>query len=93
MKQKWIHILLIAAAVGLGICSWFLLPEVVTVQVGLDGQSTNTLPKLLAVAIPVGLSVAGSVMNLTAKEEKNKNGYILAAAGIGLMILSLLFNR
>ena len=93
MKKKIISVLLIAAAIGLGIISWLLLPDVVAVQVGMDGSVTNTLPKVLAVAIPSGASVVGSVMNLTDKEEKNKKGYILSAAGIVIMVVSLLVNR
>lgn len=93
MKKNWISILLLVAAVGLGILSWFLLPDVVAVQVGIDGQVTNTMPKALAVAVPFGLSVVGSGMNLTGKEENKKKGYILSVVGIAVMVLSLLFNR
>ena len=93
MKKKWISILFVAVAIGLGVISWLLLPDVVAVQVGIDGKITNTLPKVLAVAIPFGVSVVGSVMNLTGKEETNKKGYILSVAGIAIMVLSLLVNR
>ena len=93
MKKKWISILFVAVAIGLGVISWLLLPDVVAVQVGIDGKISNTLPKVLAVAIPFGVSVVGSVMNLTCKEETNKKGYILSVAGIAIMVLSLLVNR
>ena len=93
MKKKWISILFVAVAIGLGVISWLLLPDVVAVQVGIDGKISNTLPKVLAVAIPFGVSVVGSVMNLTGKEEKSKKGYILSVIGIAVMVLSLLFNR
>ena len=93
MKKNLISILLAAAAIGLGVISWLLLPDVVAVQVGIDGKITNTLPKVLAVAIPFGVSVVGSVMNLISKEETNKKGYILSVAGIAIMVLSLLVNR
>ena len=93
MKKNLISILFVVAAIGLGVISWFFLPDVVAVQVGVDGQITNTMPKLLAIIIPVGLSVAGSVMDLTGKEEKNIKGYILSVVGISIMVLSLLFNR
>ena len=93
MKKKWISILFVAVAIGLGVISWLLLPDVVAVQVGIDGKISNTLPKVLAVAIPFGVSVVGSVMNFTGKEETNKKGYILSVAGIAIMVLSLLVNR
>ena len=71
MKKNFINIVLVVAAIVLGVISWLLLPDVVAVQVGFDGQITNTMPKILAVAIPLAVSVVGSVMNLTGKEEKN----------------------
>ena len=70
MKKNFINILLVIAAIGLGVISWLLLPDVVAVQVGFDGQITNTLPKIPAVAIPLGVSLVGSVMNLTGQKEK-----------------------
>ena len=90
MKKNSISILLVIAAIGLGVISWLLLPDVAAVQVGFDGQITNTLPKVPAVAIPLGVSLVGSVMNLTG--QKDKKGYILSVAGIAVMVLSLLFN-
>ena len=70
MKKKWISILFVAVAIGLGVISWLLLPDVVAVQVGIDGSVTNTLPKALAVVIPLAMSLAGSGMNLTGKSPK-----------------------
>ena len=93
MKKKLISAFLLLAAIGLGICSWFLLPKATAVQVGLNGQATNTMPKLLAILIPAGISVAGSVMNLTNTKENNKKGILIAIVGIAAMILTLLFNR
>ena len=92
MKKNWLTIILLIIAIGLGICSWFLLPEVVAVQVGMNGQATNTMPKLLAILIPLGISAAGSVINLTDKEENNVKGFVLALVGIAAMILTLFFN-
>ena len=92
MKKKLISILLIVAAIGLSVFSWIFLPDNVAVQVRIDGQTSNTLPKVLAISVPLGLSIVGSVMNLTSKEEKNKKGYILSAVGIAILVLSLLGN-
>ena len=93
MKKNWISIFSIVIAIVLAICSWFLLPEIVAVQVGADGQVSNTMPKWLAIILPLGISVVGSVMNLNDKTEKNIKGFILAFVGIGIMIWSLFFNR
>ena len=93
MNKKWINILLIAAAVALGVYCWLVLPATVAVQVGLDGQATNTLPKMAAIVIPLGLSLVGSLMSLTGKEGKNNRGMVLALAGLAVMALSLLLNH
>ena len=93
MNKKWINILLIAAAVALGVYCWMVLPATVAVQVGLDGQATNTLPKMAAIVIPLGLSLVGSLMSLTGKEGKNNRGMVLALAGLAVMALSLLLNH
>lgn len=92
MKKYWISIVLLIVAFGLGVGSWFLLPDVVAVQVGFDGKVSNTMPKVLAVSIPLAVSVVGSAMNLTGKED-NKKGYVLSVIGIAILVLSLLFNR
>lgn len=92
MKKNWISIILLIIAIGLGICSWFLLPEAVAVQVGMDGQATNTMPKFLAILITFGISAAGSVINLTNKKKKSAKGFVLAIVGIAAMILTLFFN-
>lgn len=93
MKTKSISIVLIAAAIGLGVFSWFFLPDVVAVQIGLDGQVSNTMPKALAVAVPMGISIAGSVMNMTNRDGKDSKGFLLSLVGLALMAVSLLVNR
>lgn len=59
----------------------------------MNGQATNTMPKLLAIIIPLGISAAGSVINLTNKEENSVKGFVLALVGIAAMILTLVFNK
>ena len=93
MKTKWISIMLLVIAAIVGIVCWLVLPETVTVQIGTDGQASNTLPKLPAVLIMLGISVAGTVMNLRGKTEKKTRGFVLTIAGIAAMLATLLMNR
>ena len=93
MKKNLIPIALAVAAIILGVLCFFLLPDVVAVQIGADGQASNTMPKVLAIVIFLGVSVLGCVMNLTGKEENRKKGYVLSVLGIALMVLTLFFNR
>lgn len=90
MKKKAAGIIILIAAIALGVCSWILLPDTVAVQVGFDGQVTNTMPKLLAVAVPLLIAAVGSVMTMA--DKSGKKGLVLALVGVAVMILSLVFN-
>lgn len=91
MNKKFVSIGFIVAAGILGVCAWFLLPPVVAVQVGVDGQVSNTMPKAFAVLIPVGLSVVGSIMNMST-EQQNWKGFVISLAGIVVLVMELIFN-
>lgn len=92
MKKNLISIILIVAAVGLCVLSWFVLPSEVVVQISTDGEATNTLPKLFAVLVPFGLSTVGAVINICGKDEMNKKALVVSAVGIVAAIMTLLFN-
>lgn len=91
-NKKIISIVLVVVAVILGVVSFVLLPEVVTVQVGLDGRPTNTMPKVLAVLVPFAVTVAGAVINYLNKDEKNYKGLILSVVGVIVTAISLIVN-
>lgn len=91
--KKRVSVILILVAAVLGILSLFLLPANVIVQIGIDGQASNTMPKFWAIVLPFGLSVAGSVINMNTKEENNYKGLVIAVAGVAAMIACLFFNR
>ena len=93
MKKNVICIFMLIAVVALAICSWFVLPDVVTVQINHKGQATNALPKALAIAIPTIITFAGSIWQMWWKDEKNVKGYVVAIVGIFVMIATILFNR
>ena len=90
MNRKTISIILIAIGIILGAVGYVILPEVVAVQVGFDGSVTNTMPKLLAIGLPLFITIVGSVINV--KEDDNHKGLVLAIAGIVVMVITLLFN-
>ena len=90
MNRKTISIILIAIGIILAAVGYVILPEVVAVQVGFDGSVANTMPKLLAIGLPLLITIVGSVINI--KEDDNRKGLILAVAGIVVMVITLLFN-
>ena len=59
MKTKTIAGILSIAAAGLAIYSYMALPQTVAVQIGVDGEVTNTMPKLFAVALPWVITIGG----------------------------------
>ena len=90
MNRKTISIILIVIGIILGAVGYVILPEVVAVQVGFDGSVANTMPKLLAIGLPLLITIVGSVINV--KEDDNRKGLVLAIAGIVVMVITLLFN-
>ncbi|MDD5791226.1 MAG: DUF1648 domain-containing protein [Erysipelotrichaceae bacterium] len=90
MNRKTISIILIAIGIILAAVGYVILPEVVAVQVGFDGSVANTMPKLLAIGLPLLITIVGSVINV--KEDDNRKGLVLAIAGIVVMVITLLFN-
>ena len=90
MNRKTISIILIAIGIILAAVGYVILPEVLAVQVGFDGSVTNTMPKLLAIGLPLLITIVGSVINI--KEDDNRKGLVLAIAGIVVMVITLLFN-
>ena len=93
MKKNVLCIILILIAVILGICSWFLLPAEVIVQVGFDGQPSNTMPKLFAVIVPTMISIVGSVIHMKSNEINSYKGLVISVVGIFIVVACLFFNR
>lgn len=94
MKKKTVvTVILIAAAAAVAVLSWFLLPDEVVVQIGLKGQATRTMPKLLALALPLGIAVFGAVLNAAGRRAGKTSGILVSVIGIAAMLATLLFNR
>lgn len=68
--KKIISIIMLALALVLAVCCYGKLPKNVIIQVGFNGQAANTCPKFLAIVVPLGISAAGSIMNLAAKKKE-----------------------
>lgn len=88
-KKLILLIAIIVVSLALAVVSFLLLPEQVVVQVSMSGEASNVMPKILAVILPLALSVLCGVMYYTTK----RGGY-LAASLIGLLlpVLTLIFN-
>ena len=93
MKTKIIAGIMGAAAAALAVYSYMILPETVAVQIGVDGQVSNTMPKMFAVVLPLVITLGGCGVMVFGKRESTVKGIVLSVAGIGIMIVTVLFNR
>lgn len=91
--RKTISIVCIAVAIVLAVVSWFVLPDMVVTQFGMDGQPSNYMPKALAILIPLAVAAIGGAFGLTSDEKRAKKGIILSAIGVVVLIVSMIFNR
>ena len=82
---------MIAAAIGLGIYGYKVLPDMVTVQVDLSGNPSNTYPKVLAIASQSVLTIGGGIGYYFSK-ERQKSFLILAIVGILVSVITLVYN-
>lgn len=91
MNKKIIVGAMIAAVMGLGLYGYKVLPDMVTVQVDLSGNPSNTYPKLLAIASQIALTVGGG-MGYYFSKEREKSFLILAIVGLMVSIITLVYN-
>ena len=82
---------MVVAAIGLGIYGYKVLPEMVTVQVDLSGNPSNTYPKVLAITSQSVLTIGGGIGYYFSK-ERQKSFLILAIVGILVSVITLVYN-
>ena len=91
-KEAIIGILIIAAALAFGIAGYILLPAILTVQVNLSGEATNTMPKVLGLFIPFAVSVIFSVLYMKGRAETKTRNLVVAMVGLALSIVTFVVN-
>lgn len=82
---------ILAASIALGIFGYIYLPEMVTVQVDLSGNPSNTDPKMVAIASQTILTFAGA-MGYYLSNEREKKWLVLAAVGLIVSVITLVYN-
>ncbi len=90
-KRFWPFLLVIpliaAAAVG-----WFLLPDELIAQIGVDGQPSKVWPKLLALPLPVAVGVLGAWFASFEEKEKRLSGFLVLAVAAAITIFNFVMN-
>ena len=91
-KEKALGIGIIALSLVLTLVGWLILPDTLIIQIGANGQASNTLPKLPALLIPLALSCVFSGLYLGNVTGRRSRDLLLAVAGIGLSIVMIVVN-
>ena len=92
LKEKIIGISLILVAVILAVAGYFVLPDTLAVQIGLDGVPSNFLPKIPALLIPLLVTVVFSCLYMKSKGEGKTKNLLLSLLGIGIDIIMFVMN-
>ncbi|MFR6437403.1 MAG: DUF1648 domain-containing protein [Peptoniphilaceae bacterium] len=82
---------ILAASIALGIFGYIYLPEMVTVQVDLSGNPSNTDPKMVAIASQTILTFAGA-MGYYFSKGREKKWLVLALVGLIVSVITLVYN-
>lgn len=91
MNKKIVVAGILAASIALGIFGYIYLPEMVTVQVDLSGNPSNTESKTMAIASQTILSFAGAIGYYFSK-GREKKWLVLAAVGLIVSVITLVYN-
>ena len=89
--KRWWPWLLVLPTLAVSVAGWFLLPDELVVQIGLDGQPSNVLPKPAGLLIPLGLGALGAFLACSGGRRRS-SGWILLAAAFGVAVITLLWN-
>lgn len=91
MKKKLISIAMLIVVAVLAVISFFALPDTVITQLSISSSRVTTMPKLSAIALPVAIGIAGTVVQLSDKGNKHK-GIIVSAVAILVLVIMLCVN-
>ena len=81
-KRFWPFLLVIPLVIAAG-AGWFLLPEELVMQIGVDGRPSNIMPKLFGLLIPPAVGLIGAGIASSTGKEKHLAGFItLAVAAV-----------
>lgn len=95
LKKNTLPLILVIVTLLLAVISVFLLPQTVVIQLGLDGQPTNTMSKLTAIVTPLPICALGLMryyLGQGAQKERDK-GLVIAVVAPLVMLLTLIMNH
>jgi len=91
-KEKKIGMVFIGISITLAVLGYYILPETVVVQIGLDGKAGNSLPKLVAILLPFGVTLISTGLYMFSKTSNRIKNLIFAVIGILVAVFGFIVN-
>ena len=92
MNKKLLCIAIIIISVIIAAIGFVVLPDVVVVQLRMDGHTTNSMPKAIAVLIPWALTAGGALWQLFMKGEEKSKALSVSVIGFVVSIVTIITN-
>ena len=90
-KRYWPFLLVIPLAAA-SIAGWFVLPDELVMQIGVDGQPSNIMPKLFGLLIPPAVGLIGAGFASSQEQEKHPAGFITLAVAAAIIGFTFFMN-
>lgn len=91
-REQAVGLVIIAISAALAVLGYLMLPEVMAVQIGLNGQVSNSLPKIPALLIPFAISTIAAIRYMTGGASGRAKNLLLAVVGLGIAVLGFVIN-
>ena len=91
-KEKKIGMVFIVISIILSVLGYIMLPETVVVQIGLDGKTGNTLPKLAAILLPLGVTLISTGLYMFSGTSNRTKNLVFAGIGILMAVFGIIVN-
>ncbi|MEG0295528.1 MAG: hypothetical protein RR620_02345 [Clostridium sp.] len=94
-NARLIHIVAIVIVVLISIISFAILPDRIGIQIGIDGEFTNTAPKWMGLSIPIAVSIIGYLRGTTKDNfisQKEMSSFFIQVVAIVVAIATLVIN-
>ncbi len=90
-KQYWPFLLVIPLILA-AVAGWFLLPEELIMQIGIDGQPSRVMAKPFGLLVPIALGMIGAGIACNTDKERKVSGFIVLAVAAIVTIFNFAWN-